>query len=113
MPPADKPYYRFIHSKALRNRTLALLDAIDTDDDPTVHRNGLADHIVELTDAGMSYFFLEPLKKLKMSFVVNQSASLGIGSTLRIMGPVVRNIVGRMDKKQLRQLSKIMRKMME
>ena len=68
---------------------------------------------VDLTEAGMQFFFLDPVAKLKMGFVVNQSSNLGVGSVLRIMGPLVRNIVGRMDKKQLRQVSRIMRQMME
>ena len=113
MPPAAKPYLRFTHSKALRKKTLEILDAIDNDPDPTEHRAALADNIVELTDAGLHFFFLEPLGQVKMGFVVTQSATLGINSVLRIMGPTVRNIVGRMNKKQLRQISRRMRKMME
>jgi hypothetical protein len=113
MPPAAKPFFRFTHSKALRVKTLKILDAIDKDTDPTPHRNDLADNISELTEAGMQYFFLGPMESLKMGFVVSQAANLGVISVLRIMGPTVRNIISRMDKKQLRQVSKIMRQMME
>lgn len=113
MPPAPKPFYRFTHSKPLRVQTLKLLDAIDLEADPCVYRVVLADHIVELTSTGMTFFFLAPLAKLKMGILVNQSASLGVGSVVRVMGPILRNVIGRMDKKQLRQVSKIMREMME
>ncbi len=112
MPHAPKPYFRFTHSKALRIRTLKVLDDIDADADPTPHQNALASLLSELTEAGMQFFFLDNVKKLKMGFVVTQSANLGVGSVLRIMAPTIRNIVGRMDKKQLKQVSTIMRQMM-
>jgi len=44
--------------------------------------------------------------------VVEQTAMLGLGGSVRIMGPSVRSIVGRMNDKQVRQVSKIMRGMM-
>jgi len=113
MPPTEKPYFRFTHSKPLRKRTLKILDAIDRDDDPTVHRKELSDNIIELFETGMSFFILNPLAKLKMGFVVEQSAKVGVASSLRVMAPVVRQVVGRMNKKQLRQLSKEMRRMMK
>ena len=109
---ADKPFLRFTHAKPLRVRTLQVLDAIDTDDDPLPHRDALGKLIVELSNAGLNFFFIESVGKLKMGFIVNQTASLGIGSVMRVLGPTVRNIVGRMDKKQLRQVSGIMRQMM-
>jgi len=109
---ATKPFFRFTHSKALRVKTLKVLDAIDEDDDPTEHREALCLVINELTDTGMHFFFLDPLASLKMGFVMDQAAGLGVSGVLRIMGPTIRNIVGRMDKKQLRQVSKLMREMM-
>ncbi len=112
MPPAAKPFFRFTHAKPLRTRTLGILDAIDMDIDPCAHREALANLIVDLTGEGMNFFFLVPLTKLKMGMIINQSASLGVGSVVRIMGPILRNIIGRMDKKQLRHVSKIMREMM-
>ena len=113
MPSAAKPSLRFTHSKALRKRTLKLLDAIDEDDDPTVHREDIADHVCELTKTGMQFFFVETVKKLKMGLVVDQTAKLGVNGVLRVMTPTIRNIIGRMNKKQLRGLSKHMRGMME
>lgn len=113
MPAAAKPYIRFTHSKALRTRTLKILDAIDTEADPTEYRDDLSAVIANLTDAGMHAYFLDTLHTLKMGFVVEQGAGLGVNSVLRIMGPTIRNIISRMDKKQLRQVSKAMRQMME
>lgn len=112
MPTATKPFFRFTHSKALRVKTLKVLKAIDEGDEPTEQREALCAVIHELTEAGMQFFFLGPLKSLKMGFVVDQAAGLGVNGVLRILGPTIRNIVGRMNAKQLRQVSKVMREMM-
>jgi hypothetical protein len=112
MATSPKPYIRFTHSKALRKRTLKVLDAIDKDSDPTPHRGALSDLVVELTETGLQFFFLDIVGKLKMGIVVKQTANMGIGGVLRIMAPTIRNIVGRMDKRQLRQVSRYIRQMM-
>lgn len=111
MATAAKPHFRFTHPIPLRKRTLATLDGIEGAD-PVAHRDDLAGIIVELTSAGMNGYFLEPLAKLKMGLLVTQSANLGVASVVRIMGPTIRNVVSRMDAKQLRQVSRIMREMM-
>ncbi len=113
MPASPKPHIKFTHTKAMRKRTLSILDAIEEEDDPIEYREDLADIIVELSETGLHFFFLAPLSKLKMGFVVNQSANLGISGCMRVLGPTVRNIVGRMDKKQMRTVSKEMRRMMD
>ena len=90
-----------------------MLDAIDHDDNPVSQREPLAESIMELMDAGMQYFFLDTVESFQMGFVVTQAANLGVLGVVRIMAPTVRNIIGRMDKGQLRQVSKIMRRMMQ
>ena len=99
--PLTKPYFRFCHSKHLRTKTLAVLDAIEQAEDATVHSKALADVSVELMSSAMDYFFMGPLKLAKVGFLVQQSASLGMAGTLQVMGTVSRNILGRMDTQQL------------
>ena len=99
------PFLRFYHSEALRTRTLAVLTAMENSPDPTKHRDALAKLVVELNDAGMEYCFLRPLKLAKPGFIVEQSASLGMAGALQVIGSVVRNIIGRMEKPQLLSVS--------
>jgi hypothetical protein len=99
--PASRPFFRFSHSKALRTRTLAVLEAIEQADDATLHSKALADISVELMRGAMDYFFMGPLKLAKVNFLIQQSASLGMAGTLQVMGTVSRNILGRMDTPQL------------
>jgi hypothetical protein len=61
-PPSSKPFLRFYHSQSLRTKTLAVLTSLEKAKDGTQHRGALADIVAELTDAGMEYYFLRPLK---------------------------------------------------
>ena len=97
----SEPFLRFYHSKALRKNTLSLLDALERAQDPTAHRDALANVIIELTSGGMDAYFMKPLKLAKAGFIVQQSATIGMAGVQQVMGSVIRNIIGRMDGPQL------------
>lgn len=113
MPATAKPSLRFFHSKELRKRTLTLLDAIDADKDATSHRAALAELVVALSEAGMGYYYLEPLKLAKAGFVVQQSASFTVSAAMRVLAPMTRTAIGRLDHKQLRVIGKFLRGLMD
>lgn len=112
-PPSDKPFLRFYHSESLRAKTLTVLDTLEQAEDPTRYRRALSDLVEELTDSGMEYFFLRPLKLAEVGFVTEQSARFGIGSGMRVLSPVVRNIIGRMNEQQLLVVCIFIRQLME
>jgi hypothetical protein len=99
--PHAKPFLRFHHSLALRARTLEVLETIETADQATVHSGHLTELVLELTDSGMDQFFLQSLKATKANFVVQQSAALGLSGVQKVMGTVIRSVIGRMDDRQL------------
>ena len=107
-----KPFLRFYHSAALHQKTLAMLTSLESARDPTVHRGALADIAVELTNGGLDYFFLQPLKVAKAGFIVEQSASLGMTGVQQLMASVIRNVVGRMSGAQLLSVGKSLRQFM-
>ena len=111
--PKPKPSLRFYHSESLRAKTLAVLTSIEKAKDSTQHRDALAEIVVELTDSGMDYFYLRPLKIAKAGFFTEQSANLGMGATTRVLASVVRNIIGHMDKPQLLSVCAYIRQLME
>ena len=111
-PPA-KPFLRFYHSEVLRAKTLAVLTAVEQAKDPRQHRGALAEVVVELTDSGMDYFYLRPLKIAKAGFFTEQSANLGLATTTRVMASVIRNIIGGMDNPQLLSVCGYIRQLME
>jgi len=99
--PGPRPFLRFHHSHELRARTLEVLETVESADKPTAHSGRLTDLILELTDSGMDQYFLQSLKATKANFVVQQSAALGLSGVQKVMGTVIRNMVGRMDDRQL------------
>jgi hypothetical protein len=98
---AEKPFLRFHHSQALRAKTLAVLTAVESAESASDCAAQLTDLVLELTDAGMDQFFLQSLKATKANFVVHQTAAVGLAGVHKVMGTVIRNILGRMDDRQL------------
>jgi len=94
-----KPFLRFPHALELRTTMLEVLETVENADRATVHAGRLTDLVLELTASGMDQFFLQSLKAT--NFVVQQSAAIGLSGVQKVMGTVVRNIVGRMDDRQL------------
>lgn len=108
----SKPFLRFYHSEALRKKTLSLLSAIEQADDATEHSAALADLVVDLTNAGLDYYFIKQLKLAKPGFLVEQSANLGMAGTQQVMGSVIRQVIGRMNSPQLLSVCGSIRQLM-
>ena len=111
--PSSQPFLRFYHSNSLREKTLAVLNTLEKAKDSTQYCGALADIVVELTDSGMEYYFLRPLKLAKTGFFVESSANVGMAATIGILASVIRNIIGRMDKAQLLTVCSYIRQLME
>ena len=111
--PPPQPSLRFYHSESLRAKTLNVLTRIEETEDGRQYRKALADIVCELTDSGMDYYFLRPLKVADAGFFVQQSANMGMGATTRILGSVIRNVIGGMDNKQLVCVCGYIRQLME
>ena len=111
--PSPQPFLRFYHSESLRTKTLAVLATLEKAKDRTKYRDALADVIVQLTDSGMEYYFLRPLKLAKVGFFVQQSANLGMSATTGVLASVMRNIIGGMDGPQLLAVCSHIRQLME
>ena len=99
--PVSKPFLRFYHSQELRVRTLEVLEAVESAARATDHSGQLTGLVLELTECGMDQYFLQSLKATKANFVVQQSAALGLSGVQKVMGTVIRNMIGRMDDRQL------------
>jgi hypothetical protein len=110
---SHEPFLRFYHSSRLRAETLAVLRTLEQARDCTQHHEALSDVVVALTESGMEYYFLRPLKLAKVGFVVEQSAQLGMKGALRVQASIVRNIIGRMDGPQLLAICGHIRNLME
>ncbi len=99
--PDSKPFLRFHHSQELRARTLEVLETVENAEKPTAYSGHLTELVLQLTESGMDQYFLQSLKATKANFVVQQSAALGLSGVQKVMGTVTRNIIARMDDRQL------------
>ena len=111
MAPAE-PFLRFYHSEELRQKTLALLADIERAPDGSAHGAAISGLVAELTSSGLDYYFMRPLRLAKAGFIVEQTASLGLSGVQQVMGTVVRQVIGRMDRPQLLSVCGSLRDMM-
>jgi hypothetical protein len=95
------PHLRFLLSEELHEKTIEVLNKLEHSDDPMQYRKVLGDLVVELTNAGMDYFFIKPLELAKVGFMTQQSANLGLAAQRRVISPIIRRIISGMDKNQL------------
>ena len=70
-----------------------------------------ADLVAELTEAGMDYYFIKPLKLAQVGFVGEQSARLGMSGAVKLISSVSRNYIVRMDKTQLLVVARYIREL--
>lgn len=110
--PGSKPFLRFHHSQELRVRTLEVLEAVERAERASAYSGQLTELVLELTDSGMDQYFLQSLKATNANFVVQQSAALGLSGVQRVMATVIRNIIGRMDDRQILSVCGSIRKFM-
>lgn len=75
----------------LRQRGKADKDAIDT----------LYNLIVELTESGLDFFFLEPLRRLRAGNMMMSMAKMGIGSMLKGSKMVIHEVLKKLDDRSL------------
>ncbi len=108
----DRPFLRFYHSEALHEKTLFVLTTLESARDPTAHRDALAELAVELTNSGLHYYFVKPLKVARAGFILEQSASIGMAGVQQVAATVIRNIIARMDAEQLLSVSNSLRQFM-
>lgn len=108
----SKTHIRFLLSEELREKTIEVLATLEQAENPKQYRGILGDLVVELTNAGMDYFFIKPLELAKVGFVTQKTANLGMAGTQRVMGPIIRRVIGGMDKNQLLIICNYIRELM-
>ena len=96
-----EPSLRFYHSRELRAKTIAVLDALEARPNHPKQGEAVADLVNALIEAGMEYYFLRALKKAQLGFVTEQSARLGISGAVKLISSVSRKFIVRMDQHQL------------
>lgn len=91
-PISDELRTRAIYTVGeLKDRGKADKEAIDK----------LYNLIIELTESGLDFFFLEPLRRLRASNMMMGMAKMGIGSMLKGSKMVVHKVLKKLDDRSL------------
>lgn len=107
-----RPSLRFHYPATLHTRLLEVLEELETAEDATRHRAALTDVVLELTEAGLDHYFVKAVQDAKAGFMAEQSTKLGLSSIRKMMGPVVRRVIGGMNHDQLRSVGGHLRGLM-
>lgn len=106
------PSIRFHLSETLHAETLEAVETIAADAKPREYSIALGDMVVELTQAGLNYYFGQALRQADAGFVITKTADVGLAATLKVMAPVIRNIIGQLNDQQIREVCNFMRNIM-
>ncbi len=109
---SELPSLRFHYPATLHVQALDVLEALETADDATRHRGALSDVVLELTEAGLEWYFVKAVRDAKVGYVAEQTTKLGLSSIRKVMGPVVRRVIGGMEHDQLRAVGGHIRSLM-
>ena len=106
------PSLRFYLGADLYRRTDALLTLLEQDDKPVRLGADFAGLVNELTDAGLTYFFVEPLKQANAGCMAQKTAQLGMASVAKIARPIIRKLIGGLDDQQIRAVAAYVRRIL-
>ena len=106
------PFIRFHLTEALHQEARDAVNTIAADPKPTEYSVALADLIVELVQHGFDFYFSEPLRQADAGFVINKTADVGLSATQKMMAPVIRNVIAKLDDEQLRTICVFMQQIM-
>ena len=88
-------------SADLMARADAALAAVREDPAEEPNVEALLEVVLELTDRGMDFYYLEPLRRAGAGRMLTSAARLGIAAAGRGIPPIIRRVVSSLDEEQL------------
>jgi len=88
-------------SADLRRRAESVVESIRSDPDKKKHAPALVEVVLEMTDAGLHYYFLHPLERAGVGVVTRSAVDLAIGTAGRALPMVVRKTVKSLKDEQI------------
>lgn len=85
----------------LANNAAELIGRIREEGASRSHIDELFELIMALTESGIDFFFMEPLRRLRAGPVMMKVAQVGLSSTVKGIRMVIRNVLRKMDLKQI------------
>ena len=79
----------------------AALQAVRADPAAEESRGALVEIVLELTDRGMDFYYLEPLRRARVGAMATSATRLGIAAAGRGIPPIVRRVISSLDDEQV------------
>lgn len=76
-------YFKFPVPKKIEKRIYKVIAEIESSEKPKEHSKELSDIVNDLLDEGMDYYFVQSLKKLKVSAIVRKPFEIGINTSIK------------------------------
>ncbi|MEM9986661.1 MAG: hypothetical protein AAF804_16340 [Bacteroidota bacterium] len=95
-------------SEETRVRTLNLIALIDNSDDAREHVEELTDVIIQMTEEGLKYLFLDSLRAAKVSKFQIKAVQMGVQAARKGLEVVGRRALKSMGDEQLRGIARYM-----
>lgn len=88
-------------SSEFMERAQAALRGVREDPSDGDSVEALVEVILELTDRGMDFYYLEPLRRARAGAITTSAARLGIAAAGRGIPAVIRRVVSSLDEEQV------------
>lgn len=95
-------------SADLRQRAESVVASIRSDSDKKKHVPQLIEVVLEMTDAGLHYYFLHPLERAGVGIVTRRAVDLAIGTAGRTLPMVVRRTVNSLNEEQISNITEFL-----
>lgn len=82
-----------------------IIGRIKSDHPSTKHIGDLTDLIIDLTEAGMKFYFIESLERLNVGAVTMGIAKVGMSSTIKGMKMVITKVLKKLNSEQISELT--------
>ena len=93
------------------DRVLETVEALRADPGDRAVVGNLIDLVLDLTDTGLSYFFLHPLELAGVGALRRKGVEVAIGTAGRVLPSVVRSTISSMSDSQLVKIADFMERM--
>lgn len=104
-------YFKVPVPKKIENRINKVISDIESSDNPKEHSKELSDIINDLLDEGMDYYFVQSLKRLKVSSIVRKPFEIGINTSIKGLKLISPKIFKTLSEKQFYGAVEILKEM--
>jgi hypothetical protein len=92
-------------SPDLRARTEAALATVRADPADRARVEELVEVVLELTEVGLDYYYLEPLRRARVGAMGSTAARMGIATVGRGIPAIVRRVIVSLDEEQVLEIA--------